>query len=448
METQHIDSRLWKEIGKYKADLKKIEGYLQQGADVNCKSGEFGGREDWDNSPLHIAVNAERLDIVDLLLEHGANINAKNREGYTPIYKIPWKRKEGFELIRSLRQRGADLHAKTDTNISLVHCAALGENLPILEYLLENGLELNQQNDHGETPLHWTVHYHCFKSAQFLLNHGAAIDIQNRDGRTVLHEASQREYQKLIKLFLEFKADRELADAEGKKARDLAQKERTILLLDKGLVRNHDPELNSLVQSFSIDQKESLDAIRVEIREQLQNEFSQIERKNLIECVAKPLLDLKSEWEGSYPDALVVVFEWAGSAQTPFSGYAFPRGYTRFEVTQNSIVFREETEDKTSDQSSEFSEDENDDDEEENPFGDPVFEDYENGIDFSDAFEGIEEILDRTDRDEYWIVKNLYNSFLAFLLQETFSRIFERDSFWFLFGVEHDQKPFLLFKSN
>ncbi|EMY13865.1 ankyrin repeat protein, partial [Leptospira weilii str. Ecochallenge] len=386
---------------------------------------EFAGKENWDNSPLHIAVGAQRLDIIDLLLEQGADINAKNREGYTPIYKIPWKQTEGFDLFKFLQQRGADLQAKTNSNISLAHYAALQENIPILKYLFEKGLDVNQQNDYGETPLHWTVNYDCFKSAQFLLNYGAAINVQNWNGRTVLHEASIREYQKLIKLFLEFGADRELTDQEGKKARDLAQKEKTILLLNEEIVQRNDPELNSLIQTFSIDQKELFDSIRNEIRERLQNEFSQIDRKNLIDCVSKPLLDLKPKWERLHPEALVIIFEWAGSAQMPFSGYAFPRGYTQFKMIPDSIVFQEEI-----------------------PFGDPVFEEYEVGIDFSDAFEGIKEILDLTDRNEYWIVKNLYNSFLAFLLKETFSQIFKSDSFWFLFGVEHDQKPFLLFRSN
>nr|WP_232435176.1 hypothetical protein [Leptospira noguchii] len=43
-------------LGKYNSDLKKIEDYLKQGADVHCKTGEFGGRDEWGNSPMHIAV--------------------------------------------------------------------------------------------------------------------------------------------------------------------------------------------------------------------------------------------------------------------------------------------------------------------------------------------------------------------------------------------------------
>ncbi|RHX93328.1 hypothetical protein DLM76_14690 [Leptospira yasudae] len=447
MESKLLNSHFLKEVDKYKYDLKKIEKYLKEGADVGCTTGEFGGRSDWDNTALHIAVKKEKLEIIHLLLEHGADINAKNREGYTPIYKIPWKRKEGLVLFQFLQVRGADLHTKTNSKISLVHYSALQDHVPILKLLLENGLDPNQQTDQGETPLHWTINDHCFQSAQFLLNCGVAINTQNQDGRTVLHEAALREYDKLIKLFLEFGADPKLKDNKDNQARDLAKKEKTIRLLDGNISNTEDPKLNYMIEKFLAEQKESFNSIRIEIRKNLQKEFSQINRKNLIQSVTKPLSDLKSKWERLYPDALVIVFEWAGNAQIPFSAYALPRGYTQFEVTPDSIVFRREIDNQDSDQSFE-DEDMDDYQDEENPFGDPVFEEYETGIDFSDAFEGIEEILNLTDRNEYWIVKNLYNSFLAFLLKETFSQIFEPDSFWFLFGVEHDQKPFLLFQSD
>ncbi|EKO14885.1 hypothetical protein LEP1GSC082_2987 [Leptospira kirschneri str. H2] len=52
MEIKLLNSRLLKEVGKYNGDLKKIKDHLKNGAEVNCKSGEFGGRDDWGNSPF------------------------------------------------------------------------------------------------------------------------------------------------------------------------------------------------------------------------------------------------------------------------------------------------------------------------------------------------------------------------------------------------------------
>ncbi|TGL95507.1 ankyrin repeat domain-containing protein [Leptospira barantonii] len=423
METNLLNSRLLKEIEKYKGSLKKIEGYLKQGADANCKTGEFGGRDDWDNSPLHVAVDTERLDIVDLLLEHKAAINGKNREGYTPIYKIPWKRKEGFGLLQFLHTKGADLEAVSNSGISLIHYAALQDNILILEYLLENGLDLNRQNDHGETPLHWTVHYHCSESARYLLSRNAKINVQNGKGNTVLHEAALRDYDKLISLFFEYGADPEIKNGGDKIARDLAEKEKTkrILIGDYTPIQNL--ELQKHVQRIWIDQKDLLAVLRNEIQKKIQNTWLAIDYKNLKQTVLESLQILKKNLEMNFPDTPAIVFEWGGETQIPYGGYAFARGYSQFEVLKESVRFESEH---------------------------CEFEDGEDEIDFSDAFEGIDSLLKSCDGNEYPIVKKLYASFLSVLLNEVFSEIFPADPmrFWFFFGCEHDQDPFLLFRSE
>ncbi|EMO44685.1 ankyrin repeat domain-containing protein [Leptospira santarosai] len=419
METNLLNSRLLKEMEKYNTDLKKIKDYLKQGADPNCKSGEFGGRDDWDNSPLHIAVIKERLDIVDILLEQGADINTKNREGYTPLYKIPWKRKEGLGIFKFLQQRGADINATTYSGVSLVHYAVLQDNIPILEYLFENGLELNRQTDSGETPLHWTVNYHCLESARYLLRRSAKINVQNKKSNTVLHEAALRGYDKLIRLFLEFGADPEIKNGKNQKASDLSGKEKTkrIFLGDSAPIQ--DLELQKLVRKISIDQKELFDSLRKETQDTINDTWLKIDFKNLKRTVLKSLQTLKQNWVTNFPDTTAIVFEWRGYSQTSYDGSAFARGYSQMEVLKGSVLFEDE------------------------------YCDFEEGeVDFSIAFEGIDSILKICDKKEYVTIKNLYNSFLKVLLNEVFSEVFPDDTitYWYFFIREHDQNPFLLYQ--
>ena len=89
-----------------------VELLLVQGADVNAKN-RYG------QTPLHFTADcgfpkiADR-EMVELLLTHGADVNAKSLKfGQTPLQ---WAVNEGCtEIVKSLLAHGADIHIKTDT---------------------------------------------------------------------------------------------------------------------------------------------------------------------------------------------------------------------------------------------------------------------------------------------------------------------------------------------
>lgn len=59
---------------------KEILKCLEEGANVNERF-----TNDSDNTPLHVSVLNGDVDIVNLLLKHGAQMNYKNSEGKTPV---------------------------------------------------------------------------------------------------------------------------------------------------------------------------------------------------------------------------------------------------------------------------------------------------------------------------------------------------------------------------
>ena len=61
-----------------RGDTIEVKRLLEAGADVNAKN-EFG------STPLHWACVYGRLEIARLLLEHGANVNASQQRGGTPL---------------------------------------------------------------------------------------------------------------------------------------------------------------------------------------------------------------------------------------------------------------------------------------------------------------------------------------------------------------------------
>jgi len=94
--------------------LPRIKELLEQGADVNAKNG-LG----W--TPLHYAAEKGYLEVVRLLVEKGANINARTKLGMTPLH---WAAEKGhLYVVRFLLEAGAnpalrDNKGKTPANLA------------------------------------------------------------------------------------------------------------------------------------------------------------------------------------------------------------------------------------------------------------------------------------------------------------------------------------------
>jgi ankyrin repeat protein len=66
----------------WKGHLQMVEALLNGGADVNAEN----ENDHWGTTPLHAAAHANQAGIAQLLIDHGAKLNAKDREGRTPLF--------------------------------------------------------------------------------------------------------------------------------------------------------------------------------------------------------------------------------------------------------------------------------------------------------------------------------------------------------------------------
>jgi len=83
--------------------LEKVRELLEQGADVNA-------RDDIGRTPLHATTSWCFVDVARLLIEHGADVNAKDKEGRTPLHvAVLWR---AVEIVKLLLEQGADVNAK------------------------------------------------------------------------------------------------------------------------------------------------------------------------------------------------------------------------------------------------------------------------------------------------------------------------------------------------
>ena len=177
-------------------NLEIVEYLIENGANIEAK-------DDYGNTPLHTAANyGSTLEIVEYLIENGADIEANNNDGNTPLHHAA--ENGNLEIVEYLIENGTNIEAKGDYSYTPLHLAArYGKpeiDLKIVEYLIENGADIEAENKAGDTPLHLAAGYGNLEIVKYLIENGADIETKNKAGDTPLHLAAQNGRTKTVKL--------------------------------------------------------------------------------------------------------------------------------------------------------------------------------------------------------------------------------------------------------
>ncbi len=167
------------------------------------------------STPLHHAAGFGTLDSLTFLLDHGADVNAKNRRGSTPLF---WALHDEAK-VRLLVARGAAVKIKQVEGRSPVYQAALlGNGYSVLRFLLENGGGPNVATLNGLTPLGGAALRGDVEAMRLLIDKGAAIDAKNGAGATALMNAATNGSLSAVQLLLDKGADPNLRTKLGETA--------------------------------------------------------------------------------------------------------------------------------------------------------------------------------------------------------------------------------------
>lgn len=147
---------------------------------------------------------------MELLLEAGAPVDARDSHGETPI--IVAVAKNLTAAARQLIHRGADLDVKTQAGGTPLHIAAAQRSSGILQLLLEAGARADAITDPAaETALHLAAARGDLGCVRLLLGAGAPIDALDAKQQAPLH-VSHPESVEVLDVLLEAGAE---SDAES-----------------------------------------------------------------------------------------------------------------------------------------------------------------------------------------------------------------------------------------
>src|SRR5688572_20622266 len=167
------------------------------------------------STPLHHAAGFGALDSITFLLDNGADVNAKNRRGSTPLF---WALHDEAK-VRLLVAHGAAVKIKQVEGRSPVYqTALLGNGNAILRFLLDNGGDPNAATLNGLTPLSAAALRGDVEAMRLLIDKGAAIDAKNGAGATALMAAAANGSPSAVQLLLDKGADPTLATKLGETA--------------------------------------------------------------------------------------------------------------------------------------------------------------------------------------------------------------------------------------
>ena len=160
------------------------------------------------SSPLIAAIEKGSTEIVQLLVEYGANVN-RSAAGRTPVYIAIKEMKPG--IVRLLASHGADLNRMCVTSLGVsfpLHAACKMGNVAMLRALMDSKVELNTAKPaDGMTPLHQAVRDGQLEVVKALAFRGADLDRRTSAGLTAVHSAASLGQAEIVRFLASQGAD-------------------------------------------------------------------------------------------------------------------------------------------------------------------------------------------------------------------------------------------------
>lgn len=146
--------------------------------------------DDYHNSFLHLAVFAGSLEVAELLLKRGFELDCRNNEKDTPLLCAAYLKDK--EMVSLLLEYGANTKAQNSLSCSSLYYAVYNNNYELAELLLENKADPNIPNTRfRETVIFTAIKNNNLDMVKLLIEHGANIQCRDAYKNSVFDCAAQ-----------------------------------------------------------------------------------------------------------------------------------------------------------------------------------------------------------------------------------------------------------------
>jgi ankyrin repeat protein len=193
---------------------KTVQALLELGADVNAVDGmgatplqaatQSGSTRYWD------VIGGPHVAVFELLIKHGAQVNARNVQNETPLHGAASR--GDVNAVGLLIRHGANVNASDNTGCTPLHKATEHGAVDVMALLVEHGADPNAIDKEGNTPLLLLLGSYqlgreerkgrIIDYATQLIAKGVRLDVQNREGATALHKAAALGSPALLEVML------------------------------------------------------------------------------------------------------------------------------------------------------------------------------------------------------------------------------------------------------
>jgi ankyrin repeat protein len=192
------------------AKLEVVECLLELGADIN-KTEKGGG------TALSQASLSGDEKIVRYLLSHGASPNSSSGVCWVNNPLVAAANSKNIKVVELLLQAGAKVNAEPRHDSALATAALWGQ-IEIMRLLLANGANPNHRDDSNQTALMSAVMSKNAEAVRLLLEAGADMNVKSGDERTALDRAEFHKFPQIAALLVSAGAKRgsEIAESGNK----------------------------------------------------------------------------------------------------------------------------------------------------------------------------------------------------------------------------------------
>ena len=289
-------------------DLERAKRLLTQGADVNrINQGGYHA--------LLVAALADHQQMVKWLIANGASVNLAGNTGITPLMGAALANKPNSAyIVQLLIENGADIEAKDEEQATALIVATAQQAMPVVNLLLNHGANANVKDRYQGTPIRYSVmgpntdimaalmRYVTIPddektdylflaidkpnadTLKFLLANGIDPDVKNKAGESAFNYAMKAQGGvNIIKTLLAAKTtlyrDNDVESYLFNAIDNPNPSTLEWLLVEKGVDANTRHQLNIRALAYAIKAKASIDHLQTLIRHQATlNNLSAIEQ--------------------------------------------------------------------------------------------------------------------------------------------------------------------------